>query len=243
MDLDALDAVPPTDVRHELGLRTDATLLCSVGRLVHDKGHVYLVRAMKPLRDRWPNLHLVLVGEGPEDSRIVTEAEEHDLGDRVHLLGFRSDVVGIMKGTDVFCLPSLEEGMPVTVLEAMACTRPVIAADVGGVANLITSGETGIIVPPAELWTTMDEAGGPNGSARSGDGRERTRTTSRAGIEALTRAIDTMMSDARERDRLARAGRRFIEEHYTLDRVLTLLEEHYGAVATNGHAAANGTRT
>ena len=104
IDLDHVDAMPPTDVQLELDLEPGCVTLCSAGRLVPVKGHVYLIRAISRMRARH-QVHLLLVGEGPEEARLRAEAVAHGLEDRVHFLGYRSDLIGILKAVDVFVLP------------------------------------------------------------------------------------------------------------------------------------------
>jgi len=131
IDVKRLDQVPRSPIRREMNLSSDSVLLCSVGRLVADKGHFYLIRAIAQMR-RKGDVNLILVGEGPEEFGLRQEAVECGLSDRVHFLGFRSDVPAILKSIDIFVLPSLEEGIPVVLLEAMACSLPIIATEVGG---------------------------------------------------------------------------------------------------------------
>jgi glycosyltransferase involved in cell wall biosynthesis len=215
LDLDALDAVPRVDVRGELGLPPEALLLCSVGRLVRDKGHAYLLQAFAQGLERWPAAHLVLVGEGPEEARLRDDTSRLRLDGRVHFLGFREPVAAVLKGCDVFVLPSLEEGFPVTVLEAMACGLPVVASDVGGVADVVARGRTGLIVPAAERWDggTRDAAHADGLAARP--------------VEALRDALAALVADAPARVRMGRNGRRRVESHFSLDHVVTSLEALY----------------
>ena len=214
LDLDGLDAVPRADVRGQLGLPREALLLCSVGRLVRDKGHSYLLQAFAQGLDRWPTAHLVLVGEGPEETRLRDDTSRLRLDGRVHFLGFRERVAAVLKCCDVFVLPSLEEGFPVTVLEAMACGLPVVASDVGGVADVVERGRTGLIVPAAERW------GGGVRDAAHADLAARP-------VEALRDALAALVADASARARMGRDGRRRVESHFSLDHVVASLETLY----------------
>lgn len=212
LDLAAVDRVPRADVRRELGLDPDALLLCTVGRLVRDKGHAYLLRAVAQGIARWPDTHLVLVGEGPEDAHLRAEVRRHGLDGRVHFLGFREPVAAVLKASDVFVLPSLEEGSPVTVLEAMACALPVIASDVGGVSEMLDAGTTGLLVPAAERWGATD------GAATAGEDS----------VRVLRKAIDVLVTDPRTRARMGRAGRRQVETRFSLESTVTAFETLYG---------------
>ncbi|HKQ33642.1 MAG TPA: glycosyltransferase, partial [Thermodesulfobacteriota bacterium] len=87
---------------------------------------------------------------GPERTGLEKEAEELRLSNRVIFLGQRNDVRELLLGCDLFVLPSLFEGLPLSVMEAMAAGKPVIASDIGGVNELIRDGETGYLVPPGD---------------------------------------------------------------------------------------------
>ena len=217
VDLRAIDAAPPTDVRGELRIPPDAPVLCSIGRLIPDKGHVYLVRAMARLRGAGSAAHLVLVGGGAEETRIRDEAARLGLASRVHCLGFRHDAVGILKSVDVFVLPSLEEGSPVAVLEAMGCARPVIATQVGGVPALVRPGDTGLLVPPAEHW-------GPHAS--------RTNGAEEAGVAALASAVASLLDDRPRALALGTNARRFVEQTHSVAQIAARLEDLYAGAAS-----------
>ena len=213
IDLAHVDAVLPAGIREELGIPRDAPLLGSVGRLVEDKGHVYAVRALAGVSDVEPGARLLIVGEGPEEGRLREEARRLGLERRVLFLGFRAGVLGLLKACDLFVLPSLEEGLPVTVVEAMACALPVIASDVGGIRSLVVSGETGLLVPPAELW----RAGGPAGADQEA-----------IGVGALTSAIRELAWSPDRRRAMGLRGRRRIEEHFSFAGTLARLRALYG---------------
>jgi glycosyltransferase involved in cell wall biosynthesis len=214
VDLAAIDAVPAADLRAALGLPQSATLLCSVGRLIPDKGHAYLLRALARLPEAVRDVHLVLVGGGPEEERLRAAATAAGLGARVHLLGVRADAIALMKAADVFVLPSLEEGLPVVLLEAMSCALPIVAADVGSVKSLIRRGETGMLVPPAERWA--------NGVATGADER-----TQEAGVAALAEALAALLADRSRGRALGAAARTFIERFRTVESSIARLEQLY----------------
>jgi glycosyltransferase involved in cell wall biosynthesis len=133
----------PLDVPRR-GAHTGPVTLLSVGRLRAPKDFVTLVRAMAGLEAR-----LRIAGDGPD--RPALEAEIDRLGlSNVELLGTRDDVPELLAGADVFVLASDSEGMPMSVLEAMAAGLPVVASAVGGVPELVRDGETGALVPPRD---------------------------------------------------------------------------------------------
>jgi glycosyltransferase involved in cell wall biosynthesis len=97
---------------------------------------------------RHPEALLVIAGEGPEHGALAAQIARRGLGARVRLLGHVQDMAGFMSAIDIFALSSLWEGLPHVVMEAMACERPVVAARVGGVEELVQDPATGILVQP-----------------------------------------------------------------------------------------------
>jgi len=121
-----------------------------VGRLAPEKGLIHLIRAVARLRQEMPEVLTLLAGEG--DLRGALESEIRSLGlkSQVLFLGARSDVPALMRLFDVFALPSLREGMPLVLLEAMAASVPIVATSVGGNPEVVRHGATGLLVPPAD---------------------------------------------------------------------------------------------
>jgi len=142
------------DVCNELGLDAGTTLVGCVARLQEVKGHRFLIEAAAAvLRTRTrarTDVHFVLVGDGMLRSEIEAQAATLGIADHVHLLGDRSDVSRLISGFDLVVLASLHEGLPNAVMEAMTAGVPVVATAVGGTKELITDGETGFLVPPAD---------------------------------------------------------------------------------------------
>jgi glycosyltransferase involved in cell wall biosynthesis len=97
-----------------------------------------------------PDVVFLLAGDGPRRTMLEQEAAELGVTERIVFLGARDDIPVLLETCDVFALPSLNEGLPLTVLEAMAARRPVIATSVGGIPEVVLDGETGILVPPAD---------------------------------------------------------------------------------------------
>ena len=122
--------------------------LIAVGRLKAPKDFLTLVRALARLSEG--GLEALLVGDGPDRGAIEDEIREFGVEGRVQLAGERSDVPALLADSDVFVLSSRSEGLPVSVLEAMAAELPVVASDVGGLAELVIDGETGMLVPSGD---------------------------------------------------------------------------------------------
>ena len=123
-------------------------LIVAVGRLKAPKDFVTLVRALGRLEPG--SFDAVIVGEGPDRERLEDEIGRLGLAERVTLAGERSDVPELLAAADVFALASSSEGMPVSVLEAMAAGLPVVASRVGGLAEQVVEGETGVLVEPGD---------------------------------------------------------------------------------------------
>jgi glycosyltransferase involved in cell wall biosynthesis len=94
-----------------------------------------------------PRIRLVVIGGGHRESELHALAEELSIDERTHFLGIRRDVADLLPGLDVACLSSVHEGVPITLIEAMAAGLPVVATDCGSVRDLVVDGETGFVVP------------------------------------------------------------------------------------------------
>ncbi len=121
-----------------------------VGNLMPVKGVTYLLEAMKILLDKRKGLSLTVVGDGTDRPMLEAKAAELGIRDFVNFVGARkhSDIPLWLNASDILCLPSLKEGCPNVVLEAMACGKPVVASRVGGVPEIIKSEDFGILVEP-----------------------------------------------------------------------------------------------
>jgi len=145
----------PNGVDTELfkpSLNRESDLIAWVGRLVPEKGLGYLLRAMQEIVEECPNARLVLVGDGILKSELVRLTDELGLNDHVKFLGVldRVGVAEVLSKASVLAFPSLKEGLPFSVLEAMACGVPVVGSDISGVRDVVKRGETGLLVPPKD---------------------------------------------------------------------------------------------
>lgn len=155
-----IEAPVEGDVRAELGLAPDTPLLLSAGRLSGEKGHRYLIEAMEHISEAEPRAHLLLAGDGPLRGELEALARSGAAADRIHFLGFRRDVKDLFRQTDLFVLPSLSEGLPNVVLEAMALGAPVVATAVGGVPEVLEDGRTGLLVPAQDSKRLAEASAG-----------------------------------------------------------------------------------
>jgi glycosyltransferase involved in cell wall biosynthesis len=164
-------------------------VVLAVGRLRAPKDFTTLVRAAERLEPG--SARIRIAGDGPDRAELEAEIAARATGAEVELLGERDDVPRLLAGSDVFVLPSRSEGMPLSVLEAMAAGRPVIASAVGGVPELVVDGVTGILVPPGDEAALAGAIGrlarAPAEGARMGEAAHR-RVEAEFGLEACRRA-------------------------------------------------------
>jgi len=185
---------PQGGLRRSLNLPPDALLAGTVGRLVPIKDHVTLLRALVDV----PSLHLAVIGDGELRSQLEALAAELSLSDRVHFTGWRSDIPSTMSDLDLVVLTSRNEGTPVSLIEAMACGRPVVATDVGGVCSVVTHGVNGFLTPagdPGAIARAMQSVLDNRTSALNMAEAARQQTLTRFGCERLIRDIESLYSD------------------------------------------------
>lgn len=166
LDGPAPDAAARRALRTELGVPEGAFLVLTAGRLTAQKDQATLVRAIAALRDGEPPAHCVVAGDGELRGELEALVAGLGLGERVRLPGFRGDVPALLRAADAFALPSLDEGMPMILLEAAAAGAPLVATPVGDVPTLVRDGSTGLLVPrgdagalAAALARLRDETG------------------------------------------------------------------------------------
>lgn len=126
----------------ELNLSDNVKIMLSVGELINRKNHCEIIKCLTSLPE---NIHYVICGRGKLYDQLTSLIDSLGLHNRVHLLGFRNDVISIIKSCDIFIFPSKQEGLPVAIMEAMACGVPVICSDIRGNSDLIKSGINGYI--------------------------------------------------------------------------------------------------
>jgi len=136
-------------LREGLGLDRHFTV-GTFARLYADKGHLVFLDALSSLRDRVPPLRWLVVGEGPERQAIEKEIVRRGLTDVVRLLGWRSDVLKLMRAVDLVVQPTLQEAFCQVMAEALWMGRPLVMTDVSAAADVIVDGCTGLLVPPGD---------------------------------------------------------------------------------------------
>jgi len=142
---------PASHEREALGIPPGRPIIGTVGRLDPAKDHRTLIAAFRAIVTVAPDVVLVIIGEGPMRFGLERDVKQHGLGESVRFLGERFDVPTLLPSLDVFVLSSVNEGLPLALLEAMACARPVVVTDVGGVAGVVNKGRAGVVVAPGDV--------------------------------------------------------------------------------------------
>lgn len=142
--------VDPTDLRRQLGARPGDVLILSIARLAPDKGLEYLVQAAATLPDTDQSTRIVIAGDGPAREHLKRLASALHVTDRVTFAGFREDVGDLLAACDVVILPSLREGLSISLLESMAAGKPIIATNIGSQKEVASHAPMALLVPTAD---------------------------------------------------------------------------------------------
>lgn len=146
LDLGTIPLLPP----RSRAARRAGPVICTVARLEPQKGVEFLIRAMPAVLQRLPAARLRIAGDGPLRGRLEALCHRLGVAARVEFLGWRQDVAAVLAEADLFCVPSLWEGFGLTLVEAMAAGRAVVASRVDGIPEVVEDGVTGTLVPPAD---------------------------------------------------------------------------------------------
>ena len=149
-------AVDRDVARRSLGVEAHEVLVGTVANLRATKGYPDLLCAARTVVDRVDNVRFVALGQGPMMQELLDRHDQLGLGDRFLFLGYRPDAVRVMSAFDVFCLASHHEGLPIALMEALVLGLPVVATDVGGIAELVTVGRGAILVPAGQPGRLAD---------------------------------------------------------------------------------------
>jgi glycosyltransferase involved in cell wall biosynthesis len=200
------DLASPESVRASLDIPPAAPVVGTVGRLAEVKRQDLLLRATARVRVRFPDVRLLLVGDGPERGKLEGLARELGLADRTHFLGYQASPEQFLRVMDVFSLTSRSEGFPVSLLEAWRASLPVVCTAVGGIPRVVSHGLNGLLIPPG------DEAGLAEAMARVLTDRGLGARLGQAGCRALHEeySIDRMVDEyeRRYRELIAHGGTR-----------------------------------
>lgn len=191
--------IDSSSLKKELGILDDDLLVGHIANLRAPKGHRYLIKAASLICKNFPNAKFLLIGD-EGDGIIKKEIEdfiaESGLGENIRLLGFRKDVNRLLQLIDVFVLSSTSEGLPLSVIEAMASSKPVVATNVGGLPEIVIPDRTGYLVEPQNA-------------------------------EALAEKLEFLLENEALRNRMGRAGRKIIEEQYSLKTMIDNYQNLY----------------
>lgn len=134
-----------TKIRNELGVAGTTILIGAIGNLYPVKGHIYLLKAINLIVKKQNNIHLIIAGRGKEENNLRKYIEDNNLSDYITLLGYRDDVAELLSAIDIFVMPSISEGLPMALLEAMVVGKPVVVSNVGGMPEVVMNRNTGIL--------------------------------------------------------------------------------------------------
>lgn len=206
IDLPARDEAGAAALRVQLGLSPATRVFTAAARLSSEKNLHMLLRAFAPVAQCHPDAVLLLAGDGPQREELLALVRQLGLGWRVRLLGMRHDMPAVYALTDHLVLPSLTEGMPLAVLEAMACEVPVIASAVGDIPRLLAHTAHGRIVPPGDadaLRAALDEAAA---APRMRDTAGAQRVREHHSAQSMAQAYLELYRDLLEKAHVRRAG-------------------------------------
>jgi glycosyltransferase involved in cell wall biosynthesis len=156
IDVDRIDATPPVNVHEVFWLPHHAPLVGNVAALVPHKGQRYLIEAAHLVIQKVPDARFVILGEGELRQHLEHLVHEHHLEKHVLLPGFRTDVIGCIKGFDLFVMSSVTEGLGTSSLDAMGCRKAIVGTLAGGIPEVVEHGRTGLLVEPRDSHQLAD---------------------------------------------------------------------------------------
>ena len=143
--------------RKESGIEEDVPVIGVIGRLVWQKGFEYFIEAIPNILKTFNKARFLVVGEGPLENKLNVKSKMLNIEDKIIFTGFRSDIKDILASINILVMPSLLEGLPMILLEAMAMAKSIVATDIDGIKEVLNNGETGLVVPPKNP-TALSEA-------------------------------------------------------------------------------------
>ena len=150
IDVEHVNAAPLVDVHHAFYLPHGAPVVGNIAALVPHKGQRHLIEAAHIVVQKLPDVRFVILGEGELREALERLVKEYHLEKHVLLPGFRTDVLGCLKSFDLFVMSSVTEGLGTSLLDAMACSRAIVATSTGGIPEVVDEGVTGLLVPPRD---------------------------------------------------------------------------------------------
>lgn len=148
IDIGKFTNINASGIRSEYGISADIPVVGTVGRLTPQKGQRCLIEAIWKIKNKFPQIMLFIVGDGPIREELRVYAKTLGIDNNIIFTGLRRDIPALLASMDIFIFPSLWEGLPNALIEAMAAGKPIIATDIPPVREVLSSGEIGILVPP-----------------------------------------------------------------------------------------------
>jgi glycosyltransferase involved in cell wall biosynthesis len=149
-------SVDARNIKNQLGFEEKIRIIGTVGNLGTEKGHIYLLEAAKQILDVVKDLKFLIIGDGQSRKQLEEKSEELGINKHIIFMGQRKDIPELLMAMDIFVLPSIKEGLPIALLEAMAAKKPVIATRVGAIPKVIENNETGVLVEPKDMTGLRD---------------------------------------------------------------------------------------
>ncbi len=137
-----------TGFRNKSGLEEDTPVIGIIGRLVWQKGIEHFIEVIPEILKEFKEARFFIVGDGPLENKLKAASKKLKIDDKISFTGFRSDIKDILASIDIFVMPSLLEGLPMILLEAMAMGKPIVATNIDGINEVVENGKTGLLVPP-----------------------------------------------------------------------------------------------
>ncbi|MCC2643549.1 MAG: putative Phosphatidylinositol alpha-mannosyltransferase, partial [Nitrospira sp.] len=161
------------------------------------KGHEYFIEAARIISGQRDDVTFIIAGEGPEERSIRTRIEQLGLSSNIRMLGFREDLLNVLRSCDVFAIPSVEgDTIPQVLMQALAVGIPVVSTTVGSIPDVVIDGKTGFVVPPRDAG-------------------------------ALAERIAGLLDDAMLRTRMGVEGRLLVQRSYSIEKMLDRMEGVY----------------
>lgn len=150
IDIARLNNAPIADIRGELGIGKEAVVIGNIAHMADHKGQIYLVRAAAIVKEKYPDVRFVIVGDGELRGELEAEARRLGLVGTVVFPGFRKDIAGFLASFDIFAFPSHLEGLGTSLLDAMVMRRPIVSTTAGGIPEVVQDGVNGMLVSPKD---------------------------------------------------------------------------------------------
>ncbi|MCE5323204.1 glycosyltransferase family 4 protein [bacterium] len=198
VDLTRFSPVPLAEAKRAQGYEETTPVFGIFGRLSEEKGQRSAIEAMFILSKTCPSAWLMIVGDGKTRDELIGAAQALGVADNVEFKGFNADVKPLMSACDAVIVPSLKEGFGLAAVEAMALSRPVIATNIGGLPEIVVSGETGILVPannPQQIAEAMGKLIADKSAAEGMGKAGRSRAESCFDLKKQIKAVCSILED------------------------------------------------